>query len=109
MLNTSVGGFFICSVGAPKKGGPNVSDRKFHLDKRAEGILAKCIREELSDDQLLSPQKCACLLDVSIPWLELMRRTKRGPRFTKLSDRCVKYKVKDIRAWVRARAVKAAA
>jgi hypothetical protein len=90
-------------------GDPNVSDRKFHLDKRANKILDNLIREKLADDQLLSPRKAACLLDVSIPWLELMRRTKRGPRYTKLSARCVKYKVKDIRAWVEARAVKAAA
>jgi hypothetical protein len=85
----SVGGFLVAPSALPLREYTNVSDRKLpkhHLDKRAEDILDKLIREKLSDDQLLSKPQTATLLGVSIPWLDQRRLRKEGPRYIKISE-----------------------
>lgn len=82
-----------------------MSDRKkYHLDKRAQDIIAVLIRDNISPDQLLSTAQLAVLFGVSVNWLEALRLEKEGPKWIVLSPRCVRYKMSDVLAWLKARA-----
>jgi predicted DNA-binding transcriptional regulator AlpA len=81
-----------------------VSDRKYHIDKRAETIFDGLTREKISPDQLLRTRQVAKLLAVSEAWLEQLRLNKQGPKYIKLSERSLRYKMGDILAWLQVRA-----
>jgi predicted DNA-binding transcriptional regulator AlpA len=96
-----------------------VSDRKrYHLDKRAQDIIDRLVREfkdllkdrkdrdskTISLDQMLSTPQLAVLLGVSEVWLETLRQKKQGPKWIVLGPRCVRYRMGDILAWLKARA-----
>jgi predicted DNA-binding transcriptional regulator AlpA len=82
-----------------------MSDRKkYHIDKRAQDIIAGLVRDNISPDQLLSTAHVAVLFGVSVPWLEQLRLNKEGPKYIHLSSRCVRYKMSDILAWLKVRA-----
>lgn len=96
-----------------------MSDRtKFHIDKRAQTIIEMLVREYkdlLKDrdskdgmDQLLTTPQLAVLFGVSEIWLETLRKKKQGPKFIVLGPRCVRYKISDVLAWLKARAREAA-
>jgi predicted DNA-binding transcriptional regulator AlpA len=64
----------------------------------------------LSDDhsapdgrELLRPVEVARLLGVSTRVLEVWRTFGRGPRFARLTARCVRYRRADVTAWVESR------
>jgi predicted DNA-binding transcriptional regulator AlpA len=96
------------TLGAPATKGRDtcaMSDRKkYHLDKRAQDIIAVLIRDNISPDQLLSTAQLAVLFGVSVNWLEALRLEKEGPKWIVLSPRCVRYKMSDVLAWLKARA-----
>jgi hypothetical protein len=82
-----------------------MSDRKkYHIDKRAQDIIAVLIRDNISSDQLLSTAQLAVLFGVSVNWLEALRLEKQGPKYIVLSTRCLRYKMSDILIWLKARA-----
>lgn len=95
-----------------------MSDRqRFHIDKRAETIIDMLLRnyKGLVDtknrdnntiflDQLLSTKQLAVLFGVSEIWLETLRQKKQGPEWIALGPRCIRYKISDVLAWLKARA-----
>ena len=95
-----------------------MSDRKsYHIDKRAQDIIDRLVREykdllkerkdrdnKISLDQMLNTRQVAVLLGVSVMWLETLRHKKQGPKYVVLGPRCVRYKISDILAWLKARA-----
>lgn len=73
-----------------------------HIDRRADQVLAAVPTSD--DDQLLSTVELSRLLGVSIQWLEIGRTRGYGPPFTKLGERCVRYRRGDVREWLAERA-----
>jgi hypothetical protein len=76
------------------------SPKKFHIDKRADAILAT---EGEDDDDLLTTRETANWLQVSEQWLAIGRHRGYGPSFTKCSTLVVRYRRGDVRAWLRER------
>ena len=74
--------------------------KTFHLDKRADQILADGAGE---DDELLDTRAQAEWLGVSVQWLEIARVRGDGPPFLKLAPRIVRYPRGGTRRWLRAR------
>jgi len=56
--------------------------------------------QEISDDRLYSIEEVADYLGLSRAALAQMRYEKRGPVFVKVSARVVKYRGKELRAWI---------
>jgi hypothetical protein len=83
----------------PKPGTPPA--RKFHLDKRAETILAAAVEED--DDDMLTTVETALWLQVSPQWLAIGRHRGYGPKFKRYSTLVVRYRRADVRAWLRER------
>lgn len=73
---------------------------KHHLDKRAGFITI-----DGPDDQLLTTEQAAELLGMSAAALRKWRIAKppQGPRVVKLTPRTTRYRLGDIRAWLRER------
>lgn len=62
------------------------------------------VRQAYSEvEPLLRTDKAAAALDMSPRSLEGMRLTGRGPRFVRISPRCVRYRPRDIESWVESR------
>jgi predicted DNA-binding transcriptional regulator AlpA len=76
---------------------------RHYLDKRALAIIDQA---EGADDVLLSTPEVAAWLGLSKAWLEIGRSKNKGygPRYIRLSPRRVKYRVGDVKAWLRERA-----
>jgi predicted DNA-binding transcriptional regulator AlpA len=72
-----------------------------HLDRRADQIITNEI--EAPDDELLTTQQVANWLGVSTQWLEIGRSKNRGPKFTRVGPKMVRYARRDIRRWLKAR------
>ena len=77
-----------------------MNSKKHHIDKRAHVIVGADIG---ADDELLSTQAVANWLGVSTQFLEIGRHKGHGPKFTKISPRCVRYMRGDVLKWLRAR------
>jgi hypothetical protein len=71
-----------------------------HLDSRAADLARF---EDLDDDQLIKTPLLAGWLDVSEQWCELKRYTGGGPPHVQISQRCVRYRVGDVKEWLRER------
>jgi hypothetical protein len=70
-----------------------------HLDKNA----AKLVVVDLPDDQLITTDQLASWLDVSREWCEKKRALGGGPEYIALSPRKIRYRVGDVKAWLRKR------
>jgi predicted DNA-binding transcriptional regulator AlpA len=89
----------------PTRAGP---PKSFHLDKRAHDILAKiasgdlgALLGEMADpDQLLDTNAVAKLLAVSRQWVELGRHYHYGPPYLRLSPKRIRYRRRDLLAWL---------
>ncbi len=84
---------------APKRGTAPAKPMRHHIDRRAAALAAT----DGPDDDLLSTRAVAAWLDVSDQFLEIGRHRGYGPKFTRLSPRCVRYRRGDVRAWLRER------
>lgn len=75
--------------------------KKLHLDKRAEKLIGDL--DGLADDLLLNTKDTANLLGVSESWLERGRLESYsyGPPWISLAPRCLRYRVSDLRRWLR--------
>ena len=78
-------------------------DRKLLLDRFAPKI-AQDITAAGTPDQLLSDKEVASELRVSAQTMQLWRAKGSGPRFHKLSPKCVRYLRSDVVAWLEQRA-----
>lgn len=78
--------------------------RRHHLDRRADQIAAVAPG---ADDELLNTTAVAVWLGCSTQWLEIGRSKGPtggyGPRFTRVSERCIRYKRGDVLAWLKKR------
>jgi predicted DNA-binding transcriptional regulator AlpA len=75
----------------------------FHIDKRADAILAASANTGNDDDLLTTPQ-VADLLGVSTQWIEKRRTHGGGPPFVRLSQKIVRYPRDGLRHWLDQRA-----
>ena len=57
----------------------------------------------IDDDFLMRERDCARLLAVTRRALQEWRRRGTGPRFVRISGRCVRYRKQDVLAWAAAR------
>jgi Helix-turn-helix domain len=57
------------------------------------------------EDKVLTQGEAAAFLHVEPRTLETWRRKESGPAFIRYSNRCVRYRLEDLRAWLTARAV----
>lgn len=67
------------------------------LDRRADEIAA---RNPGDPDDLLSTKETAAWLGVSVQFLEIGRSRGYGPKFVRLSPQVIKYRRKNILAWL---------
>jgi predicted DNA-binding transcriptional regulator AlpA len=74
--------------------------KRHHLDRRAAEIIGVNVGAE---DELLTTEALARWLNVSTQWLEIGRHRGYGPKYQKLSTRCVRYMRGDVLAWLRTR------
>lgn len=81
---------------------------RHHLDRRAASILkqpsAAGILPSDADDVLMSTKQLAEYLGVSTQFLEIARGKNRGPRFVRVADRVIRYRMDDVRRWLAQRA-----
>jgi predicted DNA-binding transcriptional regulator AlpA len=74
---------------------------KLLIDRRAHRL----VEIPLDDDTLLSTPQLAKWLEVSVPFLEIARGKGPGfgPPYIRLTEKLVRYKVSDVRAWLKSR------
>ncbi len=77
------------------------SPTKFHLDKRADLIVANSA--DSSDDELLTTIEMAQWLRCSVQWLEIGRTKGYGPPFERIGPRKVLYSRGKGRKWLNER------
>jgi len=82
---------------------PPANPRTFHIDRRADAILAATSGNG-DDDDLLTTVEVAQWLGVSPQWLETRRTHGGGPPFERLSSRVVRYRRGTVRSWLDQRA-----
>jgi predicted DNA-binding transcriptional regulator AlpA len=75
-----------------------------HIDRRADQLVS--FGPQLGDDHLLPPLQLAVVLGLSTGALEAWRHKGLGPRYIKLNERVLRYRVSDVRAWLRERATR---
>lgn len=76
---------------------------KRHLiDRRAAQVISTT--DAGDGDRLLSTRELAELLGMSEQWCETSRHRGVGPKFVRLSPRCIRYKKADVLAWLEERA-----
>jgi hypothetical protein len=80
---------------------PPDTERRLHLDKRAEGLVA--VVPEGSDDTLLTTIQVAGWFGVTPQWVELARAKGYGPPFTRIAPQAIRYKRSDVIAWLKER------
>jgi len=51
------------------------------------------------NDRLLTAQQAAAYLNLTPRFLEMRRFNGNGPPFIRISSRCVRYQMSDLRAW----------
>jgi hypothetical protein len=75
---------------------------RHHLDPFAEDFAGNI--DSGDPDELLDSRTLARLIHVSVQWLEIGRSTgKYGPKYVRLNKRVVRYRRKDVVAWLRER------
>jgi len=81
---------------------PGYRPQRHHLDRHADGLAQNVADGD--PDELLTQQFVANnVLHVSIQWLELGRAQGYGPPFVRLGPRTVRYRRKELVAWLRSR------
>lgn len=75
--------------------------RRHHLDRRAAGMLTQ---PNAADDTLMSTKQLAEHLGVSVQFLEIGRSKNYGPKFVRIADRVIRYRMDDVRRWLAQRA-----
>ena len=66
--------------------------------------IPMCLDEPSNErEQLLRQDEVAKILDVSPRTLEAWRHRGGGPRYLKLTERCIRYRRRDLLEWVEAR------
>jgi predicted DNA-binding transcriptional regulator AlpA len=75
--------------------------RTHHLDKRAADLLVALGGGSMDD--LLTTKEVSLWLNVSTQWIEIGRHKKYGPRYVRLSQRCVRYRRGDVLDWLASR------
>jgi hypothetical protein len=83
-----------------KTGAIKHDPKSHHIDRRAHNIVAANVG---AGDELLDTNATAAWLGVSMQFLEIGRSKGYGPKFTKISPRCVRYRRGDVLRWLRAR------
>lgn len=58
-----------------------------------------------ANDRLVAQREAAGFLGVSPNTLNFWRTKGRGPKYVAISNRCVRYRVSDLTAWVNARTI----
>ena len=58
------------------------------------------ILDKETDDQLFCTKSLARILGVSTQWLEIGRCKGDGPPFLKLSNRMIRYRASEVKAWL---------
>jgi hypothetical protein len=86
--------------------GHHVPPKFHHLDRRATTIIASGAGD---DDDLLSSSEVAHWFGVSVEWLNQGRMKGYGPKFTKMSERVIRYRRGDCREYLRARSYQSTA
>ena len=74
----------------------NGQPRRHHLDRRADASPTPSATTTTS----LSTRAVAELLGVSTQWLEIGRCKNYGPSFVRISPRMIRYRVRDLLAWL---------
>lgn len=59
----------------------------------------------MRNDALLRENKAAKVLDVSRDWLKKRRMHKQPPRFVKISNKSIRYRLTDLEEFVRSRTI----
>jgi hypothetical protein len=84
-----------------------LSITRHHIDKRAERLIAddaeRLAAAEDHNDKLLTTADVADWLSVSHQFLEIGRLRGFGPRFTRVTKRMIRYRRKDVIAWLEER------
>ena len=80
--------------------------RAHHIDRRAQRLAAEI---DGHDDTLVSTRELAEHLGISTQFLEIARHRGYGPAFARLSPRRIRYRLGDVRAWLRSRMHRATA
>jgi hypothetical protein len=73
---------------------------RHHLDRRAQALVESARGD---NDELLTTRETADWIGVSTQWLEIGRSKDYGPRFVRVSPRCIRYRRGDVVEWLRAR------
>ncbi len=71
------------------------------MDSATQRISTNATKHD--DDALLPQKRVATLLSVSPRALEAWRMRGVGPPFIRISKRCVRYRRRDVEAWLAAR------
>jgi hypothetical protein len=81
---------------------------RHHLDRRALDLIEAA--NEGTDDELMTTPRVAVWLGVSPEWLEIGRSKGRwGPPYLRLSPRRIRYRVGDVKNWLKGRACRSTA
>jgi predicted DNA-binding transcriptional regulator AlpA len=78
--------------------------KRFNIDARTGQVLALLQTAAIPDDALMSSKQLATLLGVSLQWVEIARHRDEGPRWVRLSARCIRYRMADVTGWLKERA-----
>jgi predicted DNA-binding transcriptional regulator AlpA len=73
---------------------------RHHLDRRAASLITSTSGDL---DDLLTTSETAHWLSLSTQWLEIGRCRGYGPPFVRVSPRCVRYRRRDVLAWLHQR------
>jgi predicted DNA-binding transcriptional regulator AlpA len=77
--------------------------QRYHIDARTAQILALLQTAAIADDQLISTKQLAALFGVSEQWVEITRHRGEGPKWVKISERCIRYRMAAVIAWLQER------
>jgi hypothetical protein len=77
------------------------SDRRLHLDRRAEALVVTA--PEAANDDLLTTHQVASWFGVTAQWVELARAGGYGPPFTRIAPQAIRYKRATVIDWLKDR------
>jgi hypothetical protein len=72
------------------------------IDRRAQRLV-RLINADFHPEELLTTKETAAWLSVSTQFLEIGRTRGYGPKFKLITDSVVRYRVGDIRDWLKVR------
>lgn len=75
---------------------------RYHIDRRAPQVAAAGQGEP---DDLLSTEQLAKWFGTTIQFVERLRASKRGPKAVRIGRKAIRYRRKDVLAWLDERAV----